>query len=72
MDARVAVELDDVQHLADPVAYRRNRRKDQLLQENGYFALRFLADDVGTDLDLVVDTISRTLSHRAIVFWPRP
>jgi hypothetical protein len=34
-DARVAVDLDGAQHLADPVAYRRDRRKDQLLQENG-------------------------------------
>src|SRR5438093_3808049 len=40
--ARVAIELDGGQHLADPIAYRRDRRKDQLLQENGYFVLRFL------------------------------
>lgn len=40
-DARVAIELDGGQHLADPIAYRRDRRKDQLLQENGYFVLRF-------------------------------
>jgi len=44
-DARVAVELDGAQHLSDPVAYRRDRRKDQLLQENGYLVLRFLAED---------------------------
>ena len=42
-DARVAVELDGAQHLADRVAYRRDRRKDQLLQESGYLVLRFLA-----------------------------
>lgn len=46
-DARVAIELDGAQHLADRDAYRRDRRKDQLLQENGYFVLRFLAEDVG-------------------------
>jgi very-short-patch-repair endonuclease len=46
-DARLAIELDGGQHLADPIAYRRDRRKDQLLQENGYFVLRFLAEDVG-------------------------
>lgn len=63
-DARVAVEVDGAQHLADAVAYRRDRRKDQLLQENGYFVLRFLAEDVGKELDLVLDTILRTLSHR--------
>ena len=64
-DARVAVELDGAQHLADPVAYRRDRRKDQLLQENGYLVLRFLAEDVGKELDTVLDAILRALSHRA-------
>jgi len=63
-EARVAVELDGAQHLADPIAYRRDRRKDQLLQENGYLVVRFLAEDVGKDLDLVLDTILRALSHR--------
>jgi len=63
-EARVAVELDGAQHLADPDAYRRDRRKDLLLQENGYFVLRFLAEDVGTHLDDVLDAILRTLSHR--------
>jgi very-short-patch-repair endonuclease len=28
-------------------ADRRDRRKDRLLQENGYLVLRFLAEDVG-------------------------
>ena len=63
-DARVAIELDGGQHLADPVAYRRDRRKDQLLQENGYFVLRFLAEDVGKDLDAALDAILRVLARR--------
>ena len=63
-DARVAVELDGAQHLSDPVAYRRDRRKDQVLQEHGYLVLRFLAQDVGKELDLVLDAISRALTHR--------
>jgi len=66
-DARVAVELDGGQHLADPVAYRRDRRKDQLLQEAGYFVLRFLAEDVGKELEMVLDTILRALSRRASI-----
>ena len=65
-DAHVAVELDGAQHLGDPVAYRRDRRKDQLLQENGYLVLRFLAEDVGKELDLVLDTILRVLSSRHV------
>ena len=63
-EARVAVELDGAQHLADPVAYRRDRRKDQLLQERGYFVLRFLAEDVSKELGAVLDAIVRSLSHR--------
>ena len=60
----MAVELDGSQHLADPVAYRRDRRKDQLLQENGYLVLRFLAEDVGRELDLVLDAVIRALGYR--------
>jgi len=63
-DARVVIELDGAQHLADAVVYRRDRRKDSLLQENGYLVLRFLAEDVGKRLDEVLDAILRTLAHR--------
>jgi len=63
-EARVAVELDGAQHLSDPDAYRRDRRKDLLLQENGYFVLRFLAEDVGKHLEDVLDTILRALVHQ--------
>jgi len=49
-DARAAVQLDGAQHLADPVAYRRDRRKE---------VLRFLAEDVARELDLVLDSISK-------------
>lgn len=64
VEARVVVESDGGQHLADPVAYRRDRRKDQLLQENDYFVLRFLAQDIGRNLDGVLDAILRSLVRR--------
>lgn len=63
-DARLVVELDGGQHLENPEAYRRDRRKDALLQEHGYFVLRFLAEDVGKQLDAVLDAVLRALSHR--------
>ena len=63
-DSRVVVEIDGAQHLADPAAYRRDRRKDQLLQENGYLVLRYLAEDLAKELDLVLDGILRSLSSR--------
>ena len=62
--SRIAVELDAGQHLGDADAYRRDRRKDALLQENGYLILRFLAEDVGKHLDRVLDAILRALSHQ--------
>lgn len=61
---RIVVELDGSQHLSDTEAYRRDRRKDRLLQQNGYFILRFLAEDVGTDLDGVLDCILQSLVAR--------
>ncbi|MCL5670310.1 MAG: endonuclease domain-containing protein, partial [Acidobacteria bacterium] len=39
--------MDGVERLGGPDAYRRDRRKDALLQENGYLVLRFLAEDLG-------------------------
>ena len=64
-ETRVAIELDGAQHLADPEAYRRDRRKDLLLQENGYLVLRFLAEDIGIHLDEVLDAIERALTNRS-------
>jgi hypothetical protein len=63
-DLGVAVELDGPQHLADVVAYRRDRPKDRLLQEQGYLVLRFLTEDVAKDLDGVLDALLRAVDHR--------
>jgi superfamily II DNA or RNA helicase/very-short-patch-repair endonuclease len=60
---KFVIELDGAQHLSDTEAYRRDRRKDALLQKHGYFVLRFLAEDVGKQLDLVLDTILAMLTH---------
>lgn len=62
--SRVVIEIDEAQHLSDAVAWRRDRRKDQFLQENGYWVLRFLAQDVGKELDSVLDAILRALAVR--------
>ena len=59
--AKLAIELDGAQHLNSVDAYRRDRRKDALLQEKGYMVLRFLAEDLGKHLDTVLDTILRVL-----------
>ena len=62
-DSRLVLELDGAQHLADAEAYRRDRRKDAMLQKNGYFVLRFLAEDAGKRLDEILDTILAGLAR---------
>ena len=64
-EARLAIELDGDQHLDSHEAYRRDRRKDTLLQEHGYFVLRFLTEDVGKRFDTVRDAVLRALSHQS-------
>ena len=59
----LVIELDGAQHLSNAEAYRRDRRKDLLLQQHGYFLLRFLAEDVGKQLDWVLDTVLAMLAH---------
>nr|WP_202797536.1 DEAD/DEAH box helicase family protein [Chthoniobacter flavus] len=66
-DALLVIELDGAQHLADAEAYRRDRRKDALLQQNGYFVLRFLTEDIGQHLDRILDAILAALAHRRAV-----
>jgi len=59
--AKLAIELDGAQHL-NVDAYRKDRRKDALLQQNGYIVLRFLSEDLGKHLDEILDTILRVLN----------
>ncbi len=63
-ELQLAIEIDGPQHLNDPAAYRRDRRKDALLQENGCHVLRFLADDLSKHLDATLDAILRAVAHR--------
>ena len=52
---------DGSHHFEDKDVYRRDRRKDELLQESGYFILRFLADDIMNRLGEVMMRILRRL-----------
>ena len=63
-EARLVVEIDGDQHLSDPEAYRCDRRKDARLQENGWFVLRFLAQDIGRRLNETLDEILRVMERQ--------
>ena len=60
-EKKIAVEIDGAFHFEDAEHYRRDRRKDFLLQKNGYLVLRFLAEDVTKRLPQVVEEISSAL-----------
>ncbi len=62
--ARLVVEIDGYYHFRDADGYRRDRRKDTLLQQHGWFVQRFLAEDVVLDLERVVRDIEETLARR--------
>lgn len=59
----VAVEVDGPFHFLDDDAYRRDRRKDVLLQRAGYLVLRALATDVVERLEEVLDSILALVRH---------
>jgi len=55
---KIAIEVDGKLHFAAPENYRRDRRKDYLLQKHGYTVLRFLAEDVLERIDEVMNVIN--------------
>ena len=63
---RIAVEIDGAFHFEDAEYYRRDRRKDYLLQKSGYLVLRFLSDDVTARLPRVLDDIAAALEAQPI------
>lgn len=61
---RIAVEIDGVHHFADPDCYRRDRRKDLLLQTQGFVVVRLLAEDVMRDVRPSVTAVCQALAFR--------
>lgn len=61
---RIAIEIDGVHHFADPDCYRRDRRKDLLLQTQGLLVIRLLAEDVLRDPRDAVTVVCQALAYR--------
>jgi very-short-patch-repair endonuclease len=61
---RIAIEIDGFYHFTDPSAYRRDRRKDLLLQTQGLLVIRVLAQDVMQDARPAVAAVCEALAHR--------
>ncbi len=60
----LAIEVDGYYHFRDEDAYRRDRRKDFLLQARGYLVVRVLAEDVVRRLEDVLDLILSAVASR--------
>jgi len=61
---RIAIEIDGIHHFADPDCYRRDRRKDLLLQTQGLLVVRLLAEDVMRDVRAAVNAVCQALAYR--------
>lgn len=61
---QIAIELDGIHHFMDPDRYRRDRRKDLVMQTQGLLVLRFLAEDVLRDPRDAVTAVCQALAYR--------
>jgi very-short-patch-repair endonuclease len=61
----IAIEIDGIHHFADPDRYRRDRRKDLLLQTQGFVVVRLLAEDVVRDVRAAVTAVCQVLAYRS-------
>ncbi len=61
---QLCIEVDGPHHFVDTNAYRRDRRKDALLQRHGMWVLRVLAEDVALRIDEVLDHVLSAVRPR--------
>ena len=61
---KIAIEVDGYYHFRNEDAYRRDRRKDFLLQKHGYIILRCLANEVVSNLEEIFERILDTVRLR--------
>jgi very-short-patch-repair endonuclease len=61
---RIAIEIDGYHHFGDLDAYRRDRRKDLLLQTQGLLVIRVLAEDVMRDPRPAITEVCRAIAAR--------
>jgi hypothetical protein len=61
---RIAIEIDGFYHFNDLSAYRRDRRKDLLLQTQGLLVIRVLAQDIMQDPRPAVAAVCQALASR--------
>jgi very-short-patch-repair endonuclease len=63
-EAKIVIELDGHYHFKSLDNYRRDRRKDRILQQQGFLVLRFLSEDVVKDLEGILEAVDQALASR--------
>ncbi|SFQ04292.1 Protein of unknown function [Nitrosomonas cryotolerans] len=61
---QIAVEIDGYYHFQASENWRRDRRKDLILQMHNVLILRFLAEEVVSGLEEIIETIRHVLQFR--------
>jgi len=61
---RIAIEIDGIHHFADSGLLSSDRRKDLLLQTQGFIVVRLLAEDVMRDVRSAVNAVCQALAYR--------
>jgi hypothetical protein len=67
LEAMVVVEIDGYEYHQDRAPFKEDRRKDRMLQLNGWLVLRFTAEDLRECPDLVVEQVRCALVDRGVV-----
>jgi very-short-patch-repair endonuclease len=68
LDLKIAIEVDGFFHFQSLDNYRRDRRKDVELQRHGYVVVRFLAQDVVSEMSEILATIRSAVEFRKLEF----
>jgi hypothetical protein len=63
-ELKIAVEIDGYYHFTGPESYRRDRRKDVLLQQHGFLVLRYLAEDIVPRMAEILQSIRTAVQSR--------
>jgi very-short-patch-repair endonuclease len=63
-ELRLAVEIDGFFHFRAPDGFRRDQRKNVALQRAGYLVVRYLADDVVSRLEEILDELDTLIAAR--------
>lgn len=64
--SKLAIEIDGYYHFKSLENYRRDRRKDYELQRHGYIILRFLAQDIVSELEEIFQRVEKVLALNSL------